>query len=367
VPRKFSIALFLHSIRSDWNNGHAHFMRGLVRALVQMGHTVTCFERESDWSIDNLRDEGEAGHKSLLQFETVYPEIRVAFHNADRDALRAALQRTEIVVVHEWNPPELIDVLLKLRDEIGFQILLHDTHHRASSSPEAIDNLRVARFDGVLAFGQALKQIYRSRFGLERVWVLHEGADTSVFHPRNDPKTMDVLWVGNWGDEERSREICEYLVHPAASLPQFSFMVHGVRYPAHGLEALRNAHIRFGGYLANLDAAKKYAEARLTFHIPRQQYSTAMTGIPTIRIFEALASGIPLISAPWSDSEALFRPGDFRMVANGAEMITAIRQLLKDPVRASEQAAQGLRTVLARHTCRHRAEEFTSICEELTT
>ena len=342
-------------------------MRGLVRALVQMGHTVTCFERESDWSIDNLRDEGEAGHKSLLQFETVYPEIRVAFHNADRDALRAALQRTEIVVVHEWNPPELIDVLLKLRDEIGFQILLHDTHHRASSSPKAIENLQVACFDGVLAFGHALQEIYRSRFGLERVWVLHEGADTSVFHPRNDPKTMDVLWVGNWGDEERSRELCEYLVRPAASLPQFSFMVHGVRYPAHGLEALRNAHVRFGGYLANLDAAKKYAEARLTLHIPRQQYSTAMTGIPTIRVFEALASGIPLISAPWSDSEALFRPGDFRMVANGAEMITAIRQLLKDPVRASEQAAQGLRTVLAQHTCRHRAEEFTSICEELTT
>jgi spore maturation protein CgeB len=366
VPRNFSIAFFTHSLRSDWNNGHAHFMRGLVRALGRMGHTVTCFEREAGWSIDNLREEGEAGHKSLLQFESTYPDIRIAFHSANRDALRVALRSTEVVVVHEWNPPDLIQVLLELRDDLGFQILFHDTHHRASSSPETIANLQVDRFDGVLAFGRALQQIYQSRFVLERVWVLHEGADTSVFHPRKEPKTMDALWVGNWGDEERSREICEYLIRPAATLRQYSYVVHGVRYPPHGLEALRDAHIGYGGYLPNLDAPKKYAKARLTFHIPRQQYSTAMTGIPTIRVFEALASGIPLISAPWSDSEALFRPGDFRMVSSGAEMTSAILQLLQDPVRASEQAALGLETILARHTCSHRAQEFTSICEELT-
>jgi spore maturation protein CgeB len=40
-----------------------------------------------------------------------------------------------------------------------------------------------------------------------------------------------------------------------------------------------------------------------------------LPGIPTIRVFEALACGIPLVSAPWDDSEHLFRPGEDFLVA----------------------------------------------------
>lgn len=90
-----------------------------------------------------------------------------------------------------------------------------------------------------------------------------------------------------------------------------------------------------------------------------------MQGIPTIRVFEALASGIPLVSAPWEDTEHLFRPGDYLMVNSTRETIEAVRRLLADPSAARAQAHQGLETILSRHTCRHRAEQLTSICEEL--
>ena len=103
----------------------------------------------------------------------------------------------------------------------------------------------------------------------------------------------------------------------------------------------------------------------LTVHIPRQQYSSAMRGIPTIRVFEALACGIPLISAPWEDCEALFTPGDFLMVDDSAGMQAAMQALLGNPELAKAQAAQGLATVRARHTCAHRADELTAICEEV--
>jgi len=100
-------------------------------------------------------------------------------------------------------------------------------------------------------------------------------------------------------------------------------------------------------------------------HIPRQQYVGAMAGIPTIRVFEALACGIPLISAPWPDTEHLFREGDLRYVRNTSESIAAIEHLLSDEGAAAEQASRGLETVLARHTCMHRAQELTAICEEV--
>ena len=248
---------------------------------------------------------------------------------------------SRLLFVHEWNPPELANVLLALREELGFRLLFHDTHHRASSSPEQIRLFGIDRFDGVLAFGEALRTIYRERFGIDRVWTLHEAADTDVFNPHPDTRrNNDMVWIGNWGDDERSAEIREFLLKPALSLREHRFAIYGVRYPTEGLKALCDAGVQYGGYLPNLDAPEAYAAARLTVHIPRQQYAAAMTGIPTIRVFEALACGIPLISAPWQDTEGLFRKGDFLTVRNGEEMRRSMEYLLGDPAWLQAQALQ---------------------------
>ncbi|MDP9039778.1 MAG: glycosyltransferase [Acidobacteriota bacterium] len=369
MPPRFRIAYFAHAIRSDWNNGNAHFLRGLLRSMGELGHDVTAFEAEDDWSIRNLREES-TGAQSLAQFAEVYPDLRVAGYPPEvlsHSAFwRERLRGVDLIIVHEWNPPELVHCLLDLRRELGCRMLFHDTHHRASSSPEQMELYGIARFDGVLAFGEALCTIYRERFGIRRVWTLHEAADTTVFRPYPAvAPTTDCVWIGNWGDGERTSEIRKFLLAPASHLAHRSFRVFGVRYPESGLAALRNANVEYGGYLPNLQAPLAYAHARITVHIPRQQYTHAMAGIPTIRVFEALACGIPLISAPWRDIEGLFRKEDFLQVRNCGEMKRAMERLLSEPRVAELQALRGLETVLSRHTCRHRAEQLSSICEEL--
>jgi spore maturation protein CgeB len=367
--RRMRIAYFAHSVRSDWNNGNAHFLRGLLRCLGKLGHDVTVFEMDDAWSLVNLRSE-PGGPLSLLQFEATYPGLHIRTYDlANKNGLglhQEDLRDTDIVIVHEWNPPELVHCLLAFREALGFCLLFHDTHHRASSSPEQIRLFAIDRFDGVLAFGEALRRIYRDEFGISRVWTLHEAADTDVFYPRPaGTKTDDVVWIGNWGDGERSAEILEFLLTPAKHLPAVRFSVYGVRYPEEGLAALRAAGVRYGGYLPNLDAPEVYSTARLTVHIPRQQYTGAMAGIPTIRVFEALACGIPLLSAPWEDYEELFHVGDFCTVRSAHEMEVAIAGMLADPKAAEAQAQRGLQTVLDRHTCHHRAQELTSLFEEI--
>jgi spore maturation protein CgeB len=372
MSRKFRIAYFAHAIRSDWNNGNAHFLRGLLRSLIQIGHDVQVYEPENGWSLENLLHE-EKGQESLRQFEQTYPELQFNFYDGgnvaspdQRSRLREVLRETEFVILHEWNPPELAHCLLELREELGFKLLFHDTHHRASSSPEQIRRFGTDQFDGVLAFGEALRSIYRERFNMQRVWTLHEAADTTMFYPKPDTlKVRDLVWIGNWGDDERSAEICQFLLRPAEMLRNHTFTIFGVRYPAQALAALENAGVAYGGYLPNLAGPQAYAESQLTMHIPRQQYAGAMAGIPTIRVFEALACGIPLISAPWRDSEHLFGEDDFWMVRNSNEARAAMEALLNDSKRAEAQASRGLASVLARHTCMHRAEELTAIFEEI--
>ena len=367
MPTKHRIAYLAHSIRSDWNNGNAHFLRGLLRAMVALGHQVQIFEPAASWSMQNLAEE-PLGEQSLAKFHSTYPDLRVTTYPADAgtDLWQQLLAEVDIVILHEWTSPELIQSLLTLRSTCGYSLLFHDTHHRASSSPGEIDRLGISRFDGVLAFGHVLRDIYRTRFKIENVWTLHEAADVTVFHPLRDRiPQQDVVWIGNWGDDERSAEIREFLLDPAAASPSTRFTIYGVRYPDVGLQALEQAGVIYRGYLPNLDAPEVYAHSRLTVHIPRRQYATTMIGIPTIRVFEALACGIPLISAPWQDAEDLFRPQDMTWVSDRTDMQRAIARLLAEPAQAADQAAQGLETILARHTCRHRALELSAICDEV--
>jgi spore maturation protein CgeB len=363
------LAVFTHSLRSDWNNGNAHFLRGLMRAMVAMGHEVRCFEPEQAWSIQNLlATERTAGEKEIRRFQEVYADLDVRKYRQDEnleDFLQAELKDMDIMLVHEWNEPSLVDAILSIRDRYKKLALFHDTHHRASSTPESLQKLQVHRFDGVLAFGESLRKIYRKRWSLVRVWTLHEAADTSIFRPFPAEKKRDVVWVGNWGDEERTKELMEYLIYPASKLQKLRFDVYGVRYPEEGKQALSAADIVYQGYLPNLSAPCVYAESRITLHVPRREYSSVLEGIPTIRVFEALACGVPLISAPWSDVEELFRPEDYRLVRSGEEMVWTIRELLADEAARRQQALSGLETIMQRHSCAHRAEQLTAICEEL--
>ena len=359
------IVYLAHSIRSDWNNGNAHFLRGLLRGLHALGHAVTALEPADSWSCTHLLEEGERGLASLAQFHATYPELQVRTYS-NLDELAPAVREADVVIVHEWAECALVDRVLALRAQLCFRALFHDTHHRASSDPAQLGRLRVGEFDGVLAFGEALRSLYRERWGMRRVWTLHEAADTSVFHPRPGAAPVrDLVWIGNWGDDERTEELEEYLLAPARRLPARDALVYGGRYPAQGLDALAKSGIAYGGYLANLDAPAVFAAARCTVHVPRRQYASALPGIPTIRVFEALACGIPLVSAPWCDAEQLFGPHDFAWANNSDQTAALLRELLRDGRAREQQAAEGLATVRARPTTAHRAEQLDAIVDEV--
>jgi spore maturation protein CgeB len=109
-----------------------------------------------------------------------------------------------------------------------------------------------------------------------------------------------------------------------------------------------------------------FARHRATVHIPRGPYARALPGIPTIRPFEALACGIPLLSAPWDDVERLFTPGyDYLAASSQARMTRHLRDVLEDQSLAAALAEHGRATILARHTCGHRVDELLAIVRSL--
>jgi spore maturation protein CgeB len=316
-----------------------------------------------------LNLEGETiAQQAITQFRSAFPDLDVRFFKNDSGFecfARDELRESDIVVIHEWNPPEVVNTLLLLKRELGFRAVLHDTHHRAYTNPREILEMDLTEFDGVLAFGEAIRRIYLDALGVQRAWVFHEAADTDHFYPVPAEKQNDVVWIGNWGDEERTRELEEFLLAPIANLG-IKAAVHGVRYPTGAREKVAQAGITYRGYLPNLQAPQVYAETALTLHVPRRCYANGLSGIPTIRVFEALACGVPLLCAPWADREGLFTEGeDYLCVADGKAMEAEIRHLLSDDKARLQMSERGLRTIRERHTCAHRAQQFLEICEEL--
>jgi spore maturation protein CgeB len=427
------IAYFTHSLASCWNHGNAHFLRGVLRDLMDRGHAVTAYEPEGAWSLENLlRDHGEAG---LDAYRAAYPEL-ASTRYADVDAVVERAADSDLVLVHEWNAPALVAALGRARRRgARYTLLFHDTHHRAVSAPEEMGRFDLSGYDGVLAFGETLAAIYRAKGWGRRVFVWHEAADTRLFRPpaeelaerdrsgssagplsragegqgegsgltgrgttgtrvdvgldpepsRPSPQPSParerghvafdpghpastragLIWIGNWGDDERSAELETYLFRPAAEagLP---LDVYGVRYPEAALATLKRTGARYHGWAANAAAPGLFARHLATVHVPRRFYVERLPGIPTIRVFEALACGIPLVCAPWDDFEGLFRPGrDYLVARTGAEMTAHLRALRSDADLRAAVVESGLATIRARHTCAHRVEELLSIAASL--
>jgi spore maturation protein CgeB len=367
---KLSFRFFAHSWISDWNHGNAHFLRGLASELVKQGHEVRCYEERDGWSMRNLAEESaDAAINAVRDFRQAFPALDARTYAKGRglkEFLAGELRGADVVLVHEWNSPDVVSSILSLKPKLGFRALFHDTHHRAYTSPREVLQFPLAEFDGVLAFGDAIRKIYSEVFGVKRVWTFHEAADTTHFFPTETSKDADVTWIGNWGDEERTRELEEFLIAPAAELRDHKFVVHGVRYPDDARVRLSESGIEFRGYLPNLRAPEMYSRSRISLHVPRRFYANGLSGVPTIRVFEALAAGSPLVCSPWSDSEGLFRPGqDYVCVPDKSAMISELKYLLRDDAARRQLAVSGLETIRAWHTCAHRAQQLEEMCHEL--
>ena len=358
------IVLFYHSLVSDWNHGNAHFLRGVATELTKAGHEVAVYEPKDAWSVTNLV--AEQGEAPVAEFHTRYPLLRSQTYELATLDLDYTLQGADLVIVHEWSDHALVRRLGEHRARAGgYRLFFHDTHHRAVTAPQEMAGYDLSGYDGVLAYGNVLRDLYLQRGWTQHAWTWHEAADTNVFHPLPPgPAEGDLVWIGNWGDGERAAELREFLIEPIAALG-LRAQVFGVRYPKSARVQLNDAHIRYGGWIANYRAPEVFARYKVTVHVPRRPYVEALPGIPTIRPFEALACGIPLVSSPWDDVENLFSPGrDFLVARDGAEMRTHLHNVLSDPDLARELADHGRQTILARHTCAHRAAELLNIYEQ---
>src|SRR5689334_11234219 len=120
---KMKIVLFYHSLVSDWNHGNAHFLRGIATELIARGHDLAIYEPRDGWSLTNLR--AEQGEEALRDFHSVYPCLTSSFYDEEQLELDPLLEGADLVLVHEWNSPELVRRIGQHRAAHRYRLLFH--------------------------------------------------------------------------------------------------------------------------------------------------------------------------------------------------------------------------------------------------
>jgi spore maturation protein CgeB len=230
---------------SDWNHGNAHFLRGIASELVSRGNDVKIYEPENAWSLSNLVN--DYGEEAVDDFYEYYPMLSSSRYDPAGINLHHILANADLVIVHEWSEHALVKAIGELKEKYTYKLLFHDTHHRAVTERESMRKYDLSNYDGVLAFGNVIKEIYLQFGWTKKAWTWHEAADTRLFKPLAAKAFEgDFVWVGNWGDDERTKELHEFIIEPVKEL-KLKAKVFGVRYPNHAIDALEDAGIEYAG------------------------------------------------------------------------------------------------------------------------
>lgn len=361
--------LFYHSLLSDWNHATAHMLRGVARELLRLGHSVRILEPSDGWSLHNLRE--QCGEGVIKAFQATYPRLRSSFYEPATIDLDSVLADADVVIAHEWNDPGFLRRLGEHRARGGgYKLLFHDAPHRSlqGAAPPLLMRARVlGHYDGVLAAGDGLRHLYETQGWVAKTWTWRDAVDTRVFRPSTlDPApSLDLVWIGAWGSPERASELDELLIEPVRALG-LRARFYGARYPEEALRTLRANRIDYGGWIADFVIPSVLATGRFTVNVPWRMAEAGLPYTPAIRILEALACRIPVVTAPWDECDRMFTPGvDLLVAHDGIEVKHRLAALQSDPDLLRVMADQGYQTVLGRHTCGHRAQELLAICGEL--
>jgi spore maturation protein CgeB len=335
------------SITSSWGNGHATNYRALVRELTARGHEVLFLERDVPWY---------AAQRDLPR----PPWGRTELYGSPEDLERHAgdVAAADLVVIGSYVP-DGVAVAERVLELAGGTVAFYDI-----DTPVTLGKLRrgdaeylspelVGRFDLYLSFtGGPTLEVLEEEYGARRAVAFHCLVDPEAYRPLEAPPRWDLGYLGTYSDD-RQPVLERLLLESARRAPQRRFSVAGPQYPE-AIDWPRNVerieHVPPG------DHPRFYASQRFTLNVTRAEMREAGWS-PSVRLFEAAACGVPVISDRWEGLDRIFAEGEEILIADSGEDV--LRYL--DEVGEEERRAIGARArrrVLAEHTAARRCEQL---------
>jgi spore maturation protein CgeB len=343
------------SITSSWGNGHATNYRALVRELAGRGHQVIFAERDVPWYAAH-RDLPHPPWGQTRLYGSV-PQLR--------KELAADVRAADLVVVGSYVPEGA---------QVGEWVLATARGTRAFydiDTPITMEALerggadyltpaQIPRYDLYLSFtgGPTLDRL-RERFGALRPRAFYCLVDLDAYAPAGGPGRWDLGYLGTYSPD-RQGPLRELLMAPAQQARSQRFVVAGPQYPA---EIDWSDNVQRIEHVAPGEHPGFYSAQRFTLNLTRERMRRAGWS-PSVRLFEAAACGVPVISDRWPGLSELFAPGEEILLADRAEDVLRYLNELPEADRRSI-AARARKRVLARHGARQRVDQLEAEVDEV--
>lgn len=337
------------SLSSSWGNGHATTYRALLSAFAARGHEVLFLERDVPWYAGQ-RDLADPGYCRLAFYDVL----------ADLRQWSEALAGADAVMVGSYVPDGII-VGRFVQEVAEGTTAFYDI-----DTPVTLAALEqgdctyltpelVGGYDVYLSFtgGPTLDRIERE-FGSPAARALYCSVDPAAYRPLDVPKRWDLSYLGTYSPD-RQPMLDRLLIEPARALPDMRFVVAGPQYPA---DIDWPSNVDRIEHLPPPEHAAFYCSSRYTLNVTRADMIKAGWS-PSVRLFEAAATGTPIVSDMWPGIGSLFDPDSEILLADHPDSV--IRILRNDNL-ALGRAARS--RVLGVHSAAHRAAELESYLVE---
>ena len=340
------------SLSSSWGNGHATTYRALLRALDARGHEVLFLEREQPWY---------AAHRDLAA--PVFCKLRFYHSLPELDRHARDLAEADAVIVGSYVP-EGASVINRIAPRVRSLFCFYDIdtpitmHALAQGGAAYLRPEQIRLFDLYLSFtgGPTLRVLERD-YGARLARPLYCAVDPEQHRPAAVPRRWDLGYLGTYSSD-RQPTLERLLIEPARRRPDLRFVVAGPQYP----DAIGwPENVERIDHLSPFDHPTFYASQTWTLNVTRADMCQRGYS-PSVRLFEAGACGVPIISDQWPGLDELFLPGRDILIANTTADVLAALDLPDD--RRAAIAQSGRARTLARHAAEIRARELEGFLAE---
>lgn len=347
TPKTLDICILGLTLSSSWGNGHATTFRALLRGLKAAGHRVLFLERDVPWYAQN-RDLAEPDFCELVYYDDIAGMLA---NYGDR------LNAADAVIVGSYVPEgaELIDALqqLPLKRLCFYDIDTPVTLAKlARGEEDYLAARQIAGFDAYFSFtGGPTLDLLEKRFKVPKALPLYCSVDAERYQPTNDAKRWDLGYLGTYSPD-RQPVLERLLIEPARRLPHLRFAVAGPQYPA-DIDWPEN--VERIEHVGPSEHASFYSRQRFTLNVTRADMVAAGWS-PSVRLFEAAACNVPIISDEWRGLSELLPEGEAIHIARSTQDV--VRLLQESSADRAAMANRARSIVLRDHTGLARAREL---------
>ena len=347
---RLDIVILGLSITSSWGNGHATTFRGLVRHLMELGHRVHFLERNVSWYAEN-RDMPSPPWGETILYDSLEELEEMHGHLLrEADAVVIGSYVPDGIAVGEWVLDHAAGIVAFY--DIDTPVTLAQVE---AGMCDYLNESLISRYHLYLSFtGGPVLNLLEHRYGTPAARPLYCSVDPDAYYPEEAEERWLLGYMGTYSTD-RQPVVDRLLLEPAEVLRTNRFVVAGPQYP----DSMR--------WPDNVDRIQHippdehrmfYNRQRFTLNVTRADM-VRMGYAPSVRLFEAAACGVPIISDAWEGLDEFFEPGAEILIAHhGDEVVRYLRTL--SPEEGREIGLRARQRALRHHTSRHRAEELVS-------